>query len=186
MRSCIATVSVSGSLEEKLPAIAAAGFDGIELFEADLIASPMRPPEIAKRVTDLGLAIEMYQLFRDFEALPAERFHRNLRRAAAKLELMATLGVDLMLVCSNVNSDAINDRDLAAEHLRALGDLAADAVYASRTRRSPGAHTCATTSTPTTSSGGPTTRLSGSASTASTSCRWATASTRLRRSRKAR
>jgi len=124
VRSCIATVSVSGSLEEKLPAIAGAGFDGIELFEADLIASPMRPVEIAKRVTDLGLTIELYQPFRDFEALPAQRFHRNLRRAEAKFELMATLGVDLMLVCSNVSSEAIDDHDLAAEHLHALGDLA--------------------------------------------------------------
>ncbi|HEY5454583.1 MAG TPA: TIM barrel protein [Acidothermaceae bacterium] len=127
MRSSIATVSVSGSLEEKLPTIAAAGFDGIELFEADLIASPLRPVEIAERVSDLGLTIELYQPFRDFEALPKLRFQRNLLRAEAKIELMATLGVDLMLVCSNVSAEAIDDRDLAAEHLRALGDLASGA-----------------------------------------------------------
>ena len=118
---------MSGSLEEKLPAIAAAGFDGIELFEADLIASPLRPVEIAERVSDLGLTIELYQPFRDFEALPTPRFRRNLLRAEAKFELMATLGVDLMLVCSNVSAEAIDDPDLAAEHLRALGDLASGA-----------------------------------------------------------
>ena len=127
MRSSIATVSVSGSLEEKLPAIAGAGFDGVELFEADLIASPLRPVEIARLVADLGLTIELYQPFRDFEGLPPSRFQRNLRRASAKLELMTSLGADLMLVCSNVSPDVIDDPDLAAEHLHALGDLAADA-----------------------------------------------------------
>ena len=127
MRSSIATVSVSGSLEEKLPAIAGAGFDGIELFEADLIASALQPAEIAKLVADLGLTIELYQPFRNFEALPAQQFKSNLRRAAAKLRLMNSLGADLMLVCSNVSPDVIDDPDLAAEHLHALGDLAADA-----------------------------------------------------------
>ena len=127
MRCSIATVSVSGTLEEKLPAIAAAGFDGIELFEADLIASPLRPDQVATQAADLGLTIELYQPFRDFEAMPEEHLHANLGRAAAKFKLMAALGANLMLVCSNVRPDAINDRDLAAEHLHALGDLAADA-----------------------------------------------------------
>ena len=40
---------------------------------------------------------------------------------------MTSLGADLMLVCSNVSPDVIDDPDLAAEHLHALGDLAADA-----------------------------------------------------------
>ncbi|MFC3444480.1 hypothetical protein ACFOKF_25420 [Sphingobium rhizovicinum] len=35
----IATVSLSGTLEEKLRAAAAGGFDGVEIFENDLIAS---------------------------------------------------------------------------------------------------------------------------------------------------
>ena len=38
MRTGIATVSISGDLAEKLDAIQAAGFDGVEIFEQDLIA----------------------------------------------------------------------------------------------------------------------------------------------------
>ncbi len=38
MKTSIATVSISGTLPEKLEAIAAAGFDGIEVFEQDFIA----------------------------------------------------------------------------------------------------------------------------------------------------
>ena len=37
MKTSIATVSISGNLPEKLEAIAAAGFDGIEIFEQDFI-----------------------------------------------------------------------------------------------------------------------------------------------------
>jgi 4-hydroxyphenylpyruvate dioxygenase len=37
MRKSIATVSLSGTLPQKLDAVAAAGFDAIELFEADFI-----------------------------------------------------------------------------------------------------------------------------------------------------
>ena len=34
----IATVSLSGSLDEKLRAIAAAGYDAVEIFENDLLS----------------------------------------------------------------------------------------------------------------------------------------------------
>lgn len=37
MRTSIATVSLSGSLGEKLEAIAAAKFDAVEIFENDLV-----------------------------------------------------------------------------------------------------------------------------------------------------
>ncbi|MGH3025807.1 MAG: sugar phosphate isomerase/epimerase family protein, partial [Gaiellaceae bacterium] len=126
MKSSIATVSVSGTLDEKLTAIASAGFDGIDLFEPDLIASPMSPREVAARAADLGLRIELYQPFRDFEAMPEPLFRRSIRRAAAKFDVMAELGAHLMLVCSNVSTDAIDDPDLAAAQLRALGELAAE------------------------------------------------------------
>lgn len=35
MKTSIATVSISGEFPEKLAAIAAAGFDGVEIFEND-------------------------------------------------------------------------------------------------------------------------------------------------------
>ena len=55
MRRSIATVCLSGTLDEKLEAAAAAGFDGVELFEADLINSPLRPGEVRERAESLGL-----------------------------------------------------------------------------------------------------------------------------------
>ncbi|GAB2846617.1 sugar phosphate isomerase/epimerase and 4-hydroxyphenylpyruvate domain-containing protein [Lentzea nigeriaca] len=124
MRS-IATVCLSGTLEEKLAAAARAGFDGVEIFENDLIASPWSPSEIRARCADLGLSIELYQPFRDFEAVPPQVLATNLRRAERKFELMGELGADLLLVCSSVSPDALDDDDLAAEQLHALADRAA-------------------------------------------------------------
>ncbi|MEU6357499.1 hypothetical protein ABZ896_50760 [Streptomyces sp. NPDC047072] len=55
MRKSIATVCLSGTLTEKLTAAARAGFDGVEIFENDLLASPLAPEEITARTADLGL-----------------------------------------------------------------------------------------------------------------------------------
>ncbi|CAL9362385.1 hypothetical protein SUDANB6_00690 [Streptomyces sp. enrichment culture] len=124
MRTSIATVSLSGSLTEKLNAAARAGFDGVEIFENDLLASPLAPEEIRARCADLGLTIDLYQPMRDVEAAPAEEFARTLRRARHKFALMRRLGADTVLVCSSVSPLAVDDDALAAEQLARLADLA--------------------------------------------------------------
>jgi 4-hydroxyphenylpyruvate dioxygenase len=126
VRKSIATVSVSGTLTEKLEAIAAAGFDGVEIFENDLLACPLSPEEVRARAADLGLGIDLYQPFRDFEAVPADVLAGNLRRAERKFRVMERLGADLLLVCSNVSPGAIGDDELAAEQLRLLAERAAE------------------------------------------------------------
>ncbi|MGW7268036.1 bifunctional sugar phosphate isomerase/epimerase/4-hydroxyphenylpyruvate dioxygenase family protein [Streptomyces sp. NPDC054842] len=124
MRTSIATVSLSGSLTEKLTAAARAGFDGVEIFENDLLASPLTPEEIRARTADLGLSIDLYQPMRDIEAVPADEFERNLRRARHKFALMERLGADTVLVCSSVSPLAVDDDALAAGQLSALADVA--------------------------------------------------------------
>ncbi|MFJ7996225.1 bifunctional sugar phosphate isomerase/epimerase/4-hydroxyphenylpyruvate dioxygenase family protein [Streptomyces sp. NPDC096310] len=127
MRKSIATVSLSGSLGEKLAAAARAGFDGVEIFENDLLASPLAPEEVRDRAADLGLTIDLYQPMRDIEAVPAELFARNLRRAERKFDVMRRLGTDTLLVCSSVSPYAEDDDALAAAQLHALAERAAQA-----------------------------------------------------------
>ncbi|WP_405560606.1 sugar phosphate isomerase/epimerase and 4-hydroxyphenylpyruvate domain-containing protein [Streptomyces canus] len=124
MRKSIATVCLSGTLTEKLTAASRAGFDGVEIFENDLLASPLAPEEIAARTADLGLGIDLYQPMRDIEAVPEEIFARNLRRARHKFQLMRRLGADTVLVCSSIAPQAVDDDALAAEQLSRLADLA--------------------------------------------------------------
>jgi 4-hydroxyphenylpyruvate dioxygenase len=124
VRTSIATVSLSGSLTEKLTAASRAGFDGVEIFENDLLASPLTPEEIRARCADLGLTIDLYQPMRDIEAVPDDVFARNLRRARHKFDLMRRLGADTVLVCSSVAPQAVDDDALAAGQLSRLADVA--------------------------------------------------------------
>src|SRR5580704_15244505 len=97
-RHSIATVALGGTLGEKLAAAAGAGFDGIELFEPDLIAAPLAPEEVRRRLADLGLTLELYQPLRDMEGVPPREFDRKLRLAGAKFDLMQRLGARKVLV----------------------------------------------------------------------------------------
>ncbi|GGF05151.1 bifunctional sugar phosphate isomerase/epimerase/4-hydroxyphenylpyruvate dioxygenase family protein [Mycetocola zhadangensis] len=124
MRTSIATVCLMGTLDQKLVAAKEAGFDGVEIFEPDLIASPKSPEEIRARAQELGLSLDLYQPFRDFEGVGPDLLEQNLRRAAAKFSLMNRLGIETMLLCSNVATARSGDEQLAAAQLRELGVLA--------------------------------------------------------------
>lgn len=124
MKTSIATVSISGDLAEKLSAIAAAGFDGVEIFENDLLTFGATPADAARLAGDLGLTIDLFQPFRDFEGLPEPLRARAFDRAERKFDIMAELGCDLMLICSSVSPAALGGIDRAAADFRELGDRA--------------------------------------------------------------
>ncbi|MEJ1161983.1 bifunctional sugar phosphate isomerase/epimerase/4-hydroxyphenylpyruvate dioxygenase family protein [Prosthecomicrobium sp. N25] len=125
MKTSTATVSIAGDFRDKLKAIAAAGFDGIEIFEQDFIASDLTPREVGAMVRDHGLEILLFQPFRDFEGLPEPHRTRAFARAERKFDLMQDLGTDLMLVCSSVHPEALGGVDRAAADFRELGERAA-------------------------------------------------------------
>lgn len=125
MRRSIATVCLSGSLEDKLYACADAGFDGVEVFEPDLVVSDRSPEEIRALADRLGLTLDLYQPFRDFEGVPEVLLEDNLRRARERFAVMERLGVRTVLVCSNVATATDGSDAVAAGQLRRLGDLAA-------------------------------------------------------------
>ncbi|MFC5920414.1 sugar phosphate isomerase/epimerase family protein [Neisseria weixii] len=125
MKHCIATVSLSGTLPEKLQAIAAAGFEGVEIFENDLLYFNGPPGDIRKMCEDLNLEIMLFQPFRDFEGGARDRLAQQLNRAERKFELMAELGTDRLLVCSNVLPNTSTDDALIADDLHKLAEIAA-------------------------------------------------------------
>lgn len=125
MRKSIATVSLSGMLAEKLEAAAAARFDGVEIFENDLLNFPGTPADVRRLCAELGLRIEMFQPFRDFEGVTPEQLQRNLERAERKFDVMQELGTDLILVCANIADAASPDLGMRAEQLRLLAERAA-------------------------------------------------------------
>jgi len=124
-RRSIATVALSGSLDEKLRAIASAGFDAVEIFENDLLTFNGSPRDVGQLCRDLGLSICAFQPFRDFEGMPEPQRTRNFARAQHKFDLMQQLKTDLLLICSNVSPVSLGGIDRAAADFHALGELAA-------------------------------------------------------------
>jgi 4-hydroxyphenylpyruvate dioxygenase len=125
VQTAIATVSLSGTLNEKLEAIAKALFRGVEIFENDLLSFNGTSAEIRRMIEDLGLRTITFQPFRDFEGMPEPQRAKVFARAERKFDVIQELGCDLLLVCSNVSPDAIGGIDRAAADFRELGERAA-------------------------------------------------------------
>ncbi|WP_428493090.1 bifunctional sugar phosphate isomerase/epimerase/4-hydroxyphenylpyruvate dioxygenase family protein [Rhodopila sp.] len=120
----IATVSLSGTLAEKMEAAAAIGFDGVEIFENDLLTFEGSPADVRYLAESLGLTITCFQPFRDFEAMPQPQRERNMDRAERKFDVMAQLGAELLLVCSNVSAASVDDDEGASADLAELAERA--------------------------------------------------------------
>ena len=74
---------LSGTLEEKLLAALARRLRRRRDVRERPHRSPLSPAEVRELAAELGLAIDLYQPFRDFEAVPPDQLERNLRRAEA-------------------------------------------------------------------------------------------------------
>jgi 4-hydroxyphenylpyruvate dioxygenase len=125
MQTAIATVCLSGVLNEKLEAIAAAGFKGVEMFENDLLSFNGTPADVRRMIEDLGLRTITFQPFRDFEGMPEDRRARVFQRAERKFDLMQELGCDLLMICSNVSPESLGGIDRSAADLHEIGERAA-------------------------------------------------------------
>ena len=125
MQTAIATVCLAGTLNEKLEAMAAARFKGVEIFENDLLSFDGTPAQVGRRIRDLGLEAVTFQPFRDFEGMPEPRRSKAFSRAERKFDLMQEMGCDLLMVCSNVSPDSLGGIDRAAADFHELGERAA-------------------------------------------------------------
>ncbi|WP_414475172.1 bifunctional sugar phosphate isomerase/epimerase/4-hydroxyphenylpyruvate dioxygenase family protein [Microvirga sp. M2] len=125
MRTAIATVCLSGTLPEKIEAIAAAQFKGVEIFENDLLSFNGTPADARRMIEGLGLETITFQPFRDFEGMPEPQRSKVFARAERKFDVMEELGCDLLMVCSNVSSDSLGGIERAAADFHELGERAA-------------------------------------------------------------
>ena len=90
MRTAIATVCLSGGLDEKLRAIAGAGFKGVEIFENGLLSFNGTPRGARLPADDPGLEIVTFQPFRDFEEMLSWLlFYTGFGAANAQIRLAA-------------------------------------------------------------------------------------------------
>jgi 4-hydroxyphenylpyruvate dioxygenase len=125
VQTAIATVCLAGTLNEKLEAMAAARFKGVEIFENDLLSFDGTPAQVGRRIKDLGLEAVTFQPFRDFEGMPEPQRSKAFSRAERKFDLMQELGCDLLMVCSNVSPESLPGIERAAADFHELGERAA-------------------------------------------------------------
>ncbi|AQM66797.1 4-hydroxyphenylpyruvate dioxygenase [Vibrio campbellii] len=124
MKYSIATVCLSGTLEQKMHAAAKAGFHAIEIFENDLTQYRGSAADVKRIADSMGLDILVLQPFRDMEGMPEELRRKKYKMMERKMELAHQLGTKRLMMCSNVNPLSTNNLDRCAEDLYALAELA--------------------------------------------------------------
>ena len=124
-RFSIDTVTLSGSLEDKLRVIRDAGFGGIEIWAKDLVTHPGGVPGAVAAIRASGLRVAGFQLLKDYEGLDAHLHEYKIDIAESLLDLMDAVGAKLLVVASSTSTYASGDPDKVVADLRALATLAA-------------------------------------------------------------
>jgi sugar phosphate isomerase/epimerase len=121
----IDTVTLAGSLEEKLRATREAGFGGIELWAKDLVSHPGGVPGAVAAIRASGLRVTSFQLLRDYEGLEAHLHDYKIDIASSLMDLVEAVAAPILVVASSTSPYATDNADRIAADLRALAALAA-------------------------------------------------------------
>lgn len=123
MDQSIATLSLGGTLKDKLYALAAAGFRLVALTDSELIADELTPAGLADLLQELNLRVSMFQVHGVFGTADDGSPQLVRDRVPPKFELMRRLGASLMQV--SLDSTLVDGKqEAAARQLAELADLA--------------------------------------------------------------
>mmetsp|Transcript_2122 Transcript_2122/g.2301 ORF Transcript_2122/g.2301 Transcript_2122/m.2301 type:complete len:484 (-) Transcript_2122:65-1516(-) len=125
-KTSMATITFSGTIREKIDAVASAGFDGIEIMTPDL--DEITPQELYQYCQSKNLEITVLQPFRDLEGYNDEsKFQKKLEELERTFEVMKELHTDLLMCCANClpESEISLDETTIIQQLAAAADLAA-------------------------------------------------------------
>ncbi|MET0210043.1 MAG: sugar phosphate isomerase/epimerase family protein [Burkholderiaceae bacterium] len=118
------TLSMPGSLPQKLDAVRGAGFSQVMLAASDLVNHPEGVDAAVAIVKASGLRVTGFQVLRDFEGL-ADRLHDyKVEVAKSLLQMCRAVGSPLLLACSSTSAHASGDAGHIARDLRKLAMLA--------------------------------------------------------------
>ncbi|WP_432695745.1 sugar phosphate isomerase/epimerase family protein [Marinobacterium sp. YM272] len=120
----ISTLSLTGSLDEKLIAIKHAGFSAVELGALDLSGSAEGVSGSIQRVKQSGLKISALQEVKDFGGHSGRILAYKMELAKSYLQLMSKLGCKLLIVTPATSTQMKLDIERVASDLRALATLA--------------------------------------------------------------
>lgn len=120
----ISTLSLTGTLEEKLAAIKNAGFDAIELGALDLSGAQEGITGAEARLRESGIGISALQALKDFGGHSGRILAYKMELAKSYLQLMSRLGCQLLIVTPATSMHLTPDFDKIASDLRTLATLA--------------------------------------------------------------
>ena len=123
-RFAIDTVTLAGSLEDKLRVMRDAGFGGIEIWAKDLVTHPGGVPGAVAAIRASGLRVSSFQLLKDYEGLDAHLHEYKIDIAKSLLDLMDAVGAKVLVVASSTSAYASADTDKVVADMRALATLA--------------------------------------------------------------
>lgn len=123
MDQSIATLSLGGTLKDKLYALAAAGFRYVALTDGELIADELSPASLSDLLHELNLRVSIFHVHGLFETADDGSALLVRDRAPPKFDLMRRLGASLMQV--SLGSTLVDGKqEAAARQLAELADLA--------------------------------------------------------------
>jgi sugar phosphate isomerase/epimerase len=118
------TITLAGSLPDKLRAMREAGFSQVMLSARDLTQHPGGVDEAVACVRASGLRVTGFQVLRDFEGLSGHLHGYKVDVAKSMIGMAAAVGAPLLLACSSTSQHASADLDPIARDLRKLAMLA--------------------------------------------------------------
>src|SRR4029453_1414357 len=95
-RFAIDTVTLSGTLEDKLRVTRDAGFGGIEIWAKDLVSHPAGVPGAVAAIRASGLRVTSFQLLRDYEGLDGHLHDYKIDMANSLMDLMDAAGAKML------------------------------------------------------------------------------------------
>lgn len=123
MDQSIATLSLGGTLKDKLYALAAAGFRLVALTDSELIFDDLSPASLADLLHELNLGVSTFQVHGLFGSADDGSPLLVRDRLPPKFDLMRKLGASLMQV--SLDSTQVGGKqEAAASQLAELADLA--------------------------------------------------------------
>lgn len=118
------TITLAGSLPDKLSAIQDAGFSQVMLSARDIAQHPGGVDEAVACVRASGLRVTGFQVLRDFEGLSGHLHGYKVEIAKSMIGMASAVGAPLLLVCSSTSQHASAQLDDIARDLRKLAMLA--------------------------------------------------------------
>lgn len=112
-----------GSIDQRLEAIRAAGFEAVEVDATDLARSSFSIPESVAHIRASGLRVAALKELRDFTGHVGHVMGYRMELAKTSLAMMAELGCKLVIVNPSATNKTTHVSELV-EQLRALATLA--------------------------------------------------------------